>query len=91
MKTRDDVQQLLLDRASEDETFRALLLQDPRRAILDLTGIDVPSDVKLTVHEEGTKSFHLVVPASDRLTEGELAAVSGGADTGHDPGDASPY
>ena len=78
MMTRADVEQLLLSRASADDDFRALLLADPHKALRDATGIEMPEEINLTVHEEDSASFHLVLPAADRLTAGELAAVAGG-------------
>ena len=78
MKTRADVERSLLSKASTDDEFRALLLADPHKAISDAVGIELPERIDLTVHEEDSTSFHLVLPAADQLTASELATVAGG-------------
>ena len=77
METRQDVHNRLIDRAVKDEDFRKLLLDDPYEAIRKETGVTIPSNYELVVHEEGHSSFHLVLPATEHLSESDLAVIAG--------------
>ena len=78
MKTRAELDADLISRAAEDEGFRSLLREDPRKAVSQAVGWDVPDDIKLVVHEEDSATFHLVLPASDRLSASEMSQVAAG-------------
>ena len=78
METRRDVQERLINRAARDEAFRKLLLEDPYEAVREETGVTIPPDYSLEVHEEGFASFHLVLPATEHLSEADLAVIAGG-------------
>ena len=82
MLVREDIERELLERAGSDESFRALLLENPRGAVQEALSITVPSHFTLNVHEEDASSLHLVLPPSDRLSEDELASVAGGKPDG---------
>ncbi len=82
MLVREDIERVLVNRAGNDESFRALLLENPRDAVREALSISVPSHFKLEVHEEDANSLHLVLPPSDRLSEEELASVAGGKPDG---------
>ena len=79
MKTRAELDADLISKAAEDEGFRSLLREDPRKAVSQAVGWDVPDDIKLVVHEEDSATFHLVLPASDRLSNSDMARISAGA------------
>ena len=70
----------LLAKATEDETFRARLLADPKAAVQDELGLTVPAGFTIKVHEEAVDTSHLVLPPLAGLDEAELALVAGGAD-----------
>ena len=78
MKTRTELEAELIARVSDDDAFRARLLADPKEAIREAAGIDIPEDFNIQVHEENSMTAHLVLPPSGRLTQEELAAVAGG-------------
>ena len=82
MLIREDIERELLERAGSDESFRALLLEDPKDAVRQALNISVPSHFTLKVHEEDASSLHLVLPPSERLSEDELASVAGGKPDG---------
>ena len=42
-------------------------------------GVTIPEGMTVRVHEEDSATAHLVLPRSKRLTEAEMASVSGGA------------
>ncbi len=79
MQTAADIEAKIRDKVDQDESFRERLLQDPRSAIKEVTGLTVPETFNLHVHEETSKDFHLVVPPKGgRLSDEELQQASGG-------------
>lgn len=78
MKTAAQMQAEILDKAAEDAEFRARLLDDPNEVIKEELGVTIPEGVTVHVHEEDGATAHLVLPRSARLTEAEMASVSGG-------------
>ncbi|WP_102348500.1 NHLP leader peptide family natural product precursor [Bacillus sp. Marseille-P3661] len=73
----------LKERASKDETFRKLALQDPAAAVKELTGLDLPEgiEVELGVDENGIikqAQVNMSDTGERELDETELDAVSGG-------------
>ena len=80
--TRADVDAMVRDRLASDPAFREQLLADPRAALSQLVGIDLPDVVKVTVHEESLTDLHLVLPAvssKGELADDELELAAGGA------------
>ncbi|MDD9984596.1 MAG: NHLP leader peptide family RiPP precursor [Gammaproteobacteria bacterium] len=78
MKTATQMQTEILAKAAEDMEFRARLLDDPNNVLEEELGVTIPEGLTVHVHEEGSTAAHLVLPRSDRLTEAEMASVSGG-------------
>jgi hypothetical protein len=56
----------LIQRAERDPAFRQLLLADPRAAIQEEFGIQVPEQVTLHVVEESADHVYIVLPERDR-------------------------
>lgn len=67
----------LMERAGVDEDFRTQLLADPKAAIYDELGLEVPEDVKIEVHENDAQTVHLALPATE-LAEEQLEAIAAG-------------
>ena len=82
MIIRDEIERALLDKAESDDSFRALLLENPNDAVREALSLNIPSNVTLKVHEEDATSIHLVLPASSQLSEEELASIAGGKSDG---------
>lgn len=78
MKTRPELEAELIARVAEDEGFRALLLENPKEAIRQETGIEIPEDFTIQVHEENSMTAHVVLPPSENLTEADMQVVAGG-------------
>ncbi len=79
MQTATEIEAQIRTRADSDDSFRAKLLQDPRSAIEEVTGMTVPESFHIHVHEESANDFHLVLPPSGgRLSDQELRDASGG-------------
>ncbi len=77
-KTYEEMRAELIGRAAQDEGFRAQLIDDPKTAIKDALGIDVPESVSVFVHEESATTAHLVLPPGANLSDAELASVAAG-------------
>jgi len=80
--TRADVDAMIRDRLASDPDFRQQLLDDPRAAVSQLVGVDLPDVVTVTAHEESLTSIHLVLPAlpgNGELADDELELAAGGA------------
>jgi hypothetical protein len=74
----------IVARATVDRAFRQKLLADPRRAIRDALGLNIPSHFRIKFIERGPELDALVVlpdfrEGTEELSEDELEAVSGGA------------
>lgn len=79
MQTAVEIEAQLRAKAEEDPSFRSQLLDNPRTAIKDVTGLEIPEDFVIHVHEESSTDFHLVLPpASGRLSDEELGSALGG-------------
>jgi hypothetical protein len=84
MNQRQQLEQLLIEKALKDKSFRQQLIKDPNAAIEAETGIKIPEKMKIKVLEEDPKTVYLVlpiVPARDaemELSEAELESVAGG-------------
>ena len=78
MKTTQEIQKIVIDKASADADFRAQLLSNPKEAIQQAVGVTVPDGFTITVHEEDSRTAHLVLPPNSKLAPGELSAVGGG-------------
>ena len=78
--TRDEVSKTINDKLATDPAFREALLADPRAALSDATGVQIPDFVTVTVHEESLTDVHLVIPAAagDEIAEEDLELVAGG-------------
>ena len=78
MTTATEMRNQILNRASEDGDFRALLIADPKAAISAEIGQTIPDGFEVEVHEDSATAAHLVLPPSPELTEAELETVTGG-------------
>lgn len=83
---RREVEQRILSRALEDESYRTELLRDPRRAVERELGMKLPEGIELRAVEETDRVIYLVVPRqpdpasrSRDLSDKELETVAGGA------------
>jgi hypothetical protein len=87
-KQRKQLEEKLIAKAMKDEAFRKNLLENPKTAIEEETGIKLPESINLKVVEEDAATFYLVLPPKinpekeDELSEAELEMVSGGYNTG---------
>ena len=82
--TPKQMRERLIERATEDETFRARLLSDPKAAVHEELGLRIPAGYTVQVHEEAADTGHLVLPPSAQLDEAALGQAAGGGSSGND-------
>jgi hypothetical protein len=84
-KTSQDLQARLIAKAWEDASFKRALLNDPKAAIEQELGVELPDGLEIQVVEETATRICLVLPAppeelpEGQLPEEQLAAVAGGS------------
>ncbi len=78
-ESSEKMRKALTDKAVEDAEFRQLLMKDPKTAISQEFGIDVPDYMNVSVHQNTMQDLHLTLPpTSYDLNEEQLEAISAG-------------
>jgi hypothetical protein len=81
---RAEVERRLIERSLQDDAFRQRLLADPKAAVEEELGIQLPAEVQIRVVEETADTIYLALPSASPAGEGselsdrELEAVAGG-------------
>ena len=78
MQSAEEMRALLTDKATNDPDFRELLLSDPKAAVYEAFGIQVPDSFNIVVHESTGTTLHLSLPAGPELNEEQLESISAG-------------
>jgi hypothetical protein len=82
--SRAEMERRLIERSLEDEAFRQRLLADPRAAIEQELGTQLPESIEVRAVEETSEIIYLVLPSASPIGQGgelsdqELDAVAGG-------------
>ena len=78
------VYDMIQERAEEDQAFRAELLKDPKSAMFEAFGIQLPDSLEVEVHEmhettsdDGAAVGHIVLPPSSRLSDEDMRGIAG--------------
>ncbi|MGD9890270.1 MAG: NHLP leader peptide family RiPP precursor [Dehalococcoidia bacterium] len=83
--TRRDVELQLIKRAWSDAAFAQQLQENPRQAVEQVLGVDLPEGIAVQVLQETPTTLYLVIPPqpdtlpAGELTDADLADVAGGA------------
>jgi hypothetical protein len=78
---RTEYTEQLLARAQRDDEFRARLITDPKAAISEELGVEIPDELNIRVIEEEGDEVVLVLPAkfeAREVRDEQLAGVAGG-------------
>jgi len=78
---RSQYSEQLIDRAERDPEFRKRLIDDPKAAVEEELGVDLPGELSIRVVQEQPGEAVLVLPGlsgSGALREEELAGAAGG-------------
>jgi hypothetical protein len=81
---RAEMERRLIEKSVEDEDFRRRLIEDPKAAVEQELGTQLPEEVRVVTVEETRDTIYLVLPSASRIGEGgelserELEAVAGG-------------
>ena len=78
MRSHAELREELIGKAAADHGFRSVLLADPRAAIKEALGLDLPESVSVQVHEASAPTRHVVLPPPANLSEEELEMAAGG-------------
>ncbi len=75
-----ELNQLIAQKAGENEEFRLALLNDPKAALNKEFEVTFPENTKVEVHVEDLNVLHLIIPVAntDELTDDQLEDVAGG-------------
>ena len=61
--------------ALHNEAFRQQLLSNPKETLERELGLSFPADVELYVHQETSKTVHLVLPALSTLDSADISVA----------------
>ena len=79
VQTVGELREHLMDKATTDLDFRAQLIADPKAAIKNELGLEIPGGFTIKVHEDQPETSHLVLPPAATLGEEDLERAAGGA------------
>ena len=78
VQTVGELREHLMDKATTDLDFRAQLIADPKAAIKNELGLEIPGGFTIKVHEDQPETSHLVLPPAATLGEEDLERAAGG-------------
>lgn len=62
MSNIQNLREQVIQKAWEDEAFKQQLLTNPKAALKEAFGIEVPDSIELEVVEDSSNKLHLVIP-----------------------------
>ena len=81
--TRADIEDVILTKFVEDPDFAARLKADPKAALHEAFGTELPDELQVSVFQETPNHLMIRIPLmlTDEISESELEGVAGGACT----------
>ena len=86
--SRAEFDQLIRNRLATDSSFADTLTANPRAAISELVGSELPAGLVIDVHRDSLSHLHIVIPvmnATGELAEDDLDLVAGGVTSANAP------
>lgn len=77
LQSAEDMRRQITDKAVTDDNFRSLLVSNPKEAISQELGIELPEDIQVMVHESNAETLHLSLPVTE-IGEEQLEAIAAG-------------
>ncbi|WP_246096626.1 NHLP leader peptide family RiPP precursor [Paenibacillus sinopodophylli] len=62
MTVKQTLQEQIVQKAWEDAEFKKQLIADPKTAVKEAFGVDVPDSIEVEVVEETASKYYLVLP-----------------------------
>ena len=91
---RTEIERRLIEKSLEDDSLRQRLLDDPKGALEEELGTQLPDNIEVRAVEETADTIYLVLPSAStdaqeasELSDRELETVAGGAPGGTSSGD----
>ena len=78
LESQGDFYNEITKRALTDDTFAARVFADPKTAIRDDLGIDIPDFISVEVHQHSLDRVHVVLPPTEDLTEEQMEEILAG-------------
>ncbi len=78
MQRAEDMRRHLTEKALEDIEFRKKLVENPKGAIADEFGVEVPDNFEIKVHESDMHTLHIALPVGPELDEEQLEMIAAG-------------
>lgn len=78
LQTAEEMRAQLTEKAIVDPEFRQQLVSDPKAAIKQEFGIEVPEAINIVVHESDMSTLYMALPAGPELNEEQLEAIAAG-------------
>ena len=78
MKSGAEMRDHILGKAAEDAEFRTRLVADPKAALTEELGVELPDSFAISVHEDSSTHVNLVLPPTDQLDTAALEEVRAG-------------
>ena len=82
---RAEMERRIIQRSIEDDAFRQQLLADPKAAVEQELGTQLPEEVRIVTVEETAETIYLVLPSTSmagaeggELSDQQLESVAGG-------------
>jgi len=75
MSNVQNLKEEIIKKAWSDVEFKKQLLADPKSAVKDVFGIEVPDHIELVVTEETADKFYLAIPQNPaEVSDSQVAA-----------------
>ncbi|MCE2424379.1 MAG: NHLP leader peptide family RiPP precursor [Pseudomonadales bacterium] len=78
LQTAEEMRAQLTEKAIVDADFRQQLLADPKGAIKQEFGVEVPEGINIVVQESDMRTLYIALPAGPDLDEEQLEAIAAG-------------